>query len=65
MSKNSFSGDHGVSFLPIEAMESKSLYCCLLCGNETRNIHIKVCNDCVQILSQIIKEKRDENKQGE
>lgn len=56
MSENSFY---------ISPIEGETIFRCLLCGNETRNIHIKVCNDCVQILSQIIKEKRNENKQGE
>lgn len=62
MSKNSF--DEDIFFLSI-GEDEKIIYRCLLCGNETHNIHIKVCNDCIQTLSQIIKEKRDENKQGE
>lgn len=60
MSKNSF--DEYICFLSID---EKNIYRCLLCGKEIHNIHIKVCNDCIQTLSQIIKEKRDENKQRE
>lgn len=53
------------AYIPLEESEKIIFFPCIFCGGQASDFYTKICSDCVQILSQIIKEKRDENKQGE
>lgn len=53
------------AFFRLEECEVITFFSCIFCGRQASDFHTKICSDCVQTLSQIIKEKRDENKHGE